>query len=348
MSRINSRTRNSSHSFKAQEIANIVWSFATLNAQPASAMLDAISSYIASECRGKNGFDEYSIAKMFKRQELCNLAWSCAVLGRYPEDLMKILYTGIVGTSNDPERMRQIFNDNGLQRSSIMTLYYVSVKQFFNKVEKLPFSTHKAVVLSFDQVQVAAGLEASKLKLSLPIGFPIGWGEDVEVTKGDECVDDLVEMSSSMLTLTVSKLQQSVSDTFTQIGFDNVLEYVIDTNEIKDEYGVHLPPSPQEFLSIDIANIEKRIAIEVDGPGHYVRIIDGARELSTNANPNDQFADHCENRVNGPTTLKHRLLSHLGWDIIHLPYWEYQNLGGNRDEEMAYCKKLLEQRKAAF
>ena len=48
----------------------MLWSFATLNVQPESGMIDALSSYMASECRGRNGFDEYSIAKIFKRQEL--------------------------------------------------------------------------------------------------------------------------------------------------------------------------------------------------------------------------------------------------------------------------------------
>ncbi len=55
-----------------------------------------------------------------------NIAWSCAVLGRYPKQLMDIVYTGIFGTQNDPDKMKQIFNDDGLQKSSIMTFYYVS------------------------------------------------------------------------------------------------------------------------------------------------------------------------------------------------------------------------------
>ena len=300
--------------FKGQEIANILWSFATLNAQPDPALIDALSSYITSICSGKKGAaDERSISRVFKRQELANVAWSCAVVGRYPEELMKILYTGIVGTANDPNLMKQIFRDDGLQQSSIMTLYYV---------------------------QLAADIEASKLQLSLPTTFPNGWGES-EGHRGSE--DDLIEMSSSMLTLTISKLQRDVSNTFTEIGFENVLEHVIDTNEINGEYGVQLPQTPQEFLSIDIANIEQKVGIEVDGPGHFVRLIDDSRKPSKKAtlDLDSQFADKGENRVNGPTLLKHRLLTHLGWNIIHLPYWEYQSLGGDREKERKYCESLL-------
>mmetsp|Transcript_34360 Transcript_34360/g.72315 ORF Transcript_34360/g.72315 Transcript_34360/m.72315 type:complete len:523 (-) Transcript_34360:211-1779(-) len=314
-----SRMKQKRVKFRGQELANILWSFATLNAQPDETIVDELSIYLTSLCRGKNGIDVQSIAKIFgQRQELANLAWSCAVIGRYPKELMNILYMGLVGTSNDPEHTKQVFNDNGLQKSSIMTLYYV---------------------------QVAADIEAPELKLSLPTGFPNGWGEgegeEHKHAKGDE--NDLIEMSSSMLTLTVSRLQKGVSKTFDRIGFDNILEHVIDTNEIKDEYGVQLPQSPKEFLSIDIANIGKKIGVEVDGPGHFVCILDKPGKPTAPVSLKNQFDDRGENRVNGPTILKHRLLTHLGWDIIHLPYWEYQHLKGDKNKEMDYCQGLLEQ-----
>lgn len=309
-----SRLRRKSYTFRGQEIANIIWSFATLNAQPDPSMVDALSTYVAERCRGRNGIDENSVARMFgQRQELANLAWSCAVIGRYPKELMNIVYVGLLGTTDDPEHMKRVFNDDGLQKSSIMTLFYV---------------------------QVAADVEAPDLKLSLPVGFPMGWGEDDDGKHSSGNEHDLIEISSSMLTLTVSKLQKAVSCIFDKIGFDNVLEHVIDTSEINDGYGVQ--QSPRQFLSIDIANVDKRIGIEVDGPGHYVRLIDGPSTSTRNSNRNQQFQDLEENRVNGPTILKHRLLTHRGWDIIHLPYWEFQELLGDTDKEMRYCQGLLE------
>lgn len=291
--------------FGGQEAANILWSYATLNSQPDPTIVDAFSSYIVSRCSGKNGIDVTSIARMFQqRQELANVAWSCAVLGQYPKDLMTVLYTGLLGTSNDPEQVTQVFKDNGLQMSSIMTLYYV---------------------------QVAADVEAADLRLSLPQGFPNGWGEADEHRHAMVDENDLVEMSSSMLTLTVSKLQRKAASTFDKIGFHNILEHIIDTDEIKNEYGISLPPSPKEFLSIDIADVDRKIGIEVDGPGHFVCVIDKPGKSDR--------GDFC---VNGPTLLKHRLLTHLGWNIIHLPYWEFQDLGGNKKKEMDYCQSLLD------
>ena len=46
-------------------------------------------------------------------------------------------------------------------------------------------------------------------------------------------------------------------------------------------------------------------------------------------------------KINGPTALKQRLLSYLGWKVIHLPFWEWYALA-NADEEEEYCKAILE------
>ena len=72
-----------------------------------------------------------------------------------------------------------------------------------------------------------------------------------------------------------------------------------------------------------------------------MRLIDDPDKL-THSDLKQEFQDRGKNRVNGPTILKHRLLTHLGWDIIHLPYWEFQELAGDTEREMRYCQSLLE------
>jgi hypothetical protein len=299
-----------------QEIANILWAFATLNAQPDPAMIDALSSHIYKLCSDeKTGKPtESSISRLFKRQEIANVAWSCAVLGRYPKDLMNTLYQGMFGTNNDPQYMKNVFSDAGLQKSSVMTMYYV---------------------------QYAADVEAPKLRLSLPKGFPNGWGVDGLGLSNDDNEGDLAQTSSSMLQLTISKLQRDVSESMTKIGFDNVLEYVIDAPTNQDLDDIATLPENEEFLSIDIANVEQRLGVEVDGPGHFVRLIDASDATYPRDSVLQWSADRGENRVNGPTLLKHRLLTALGWDIIHIPYWEYQNLPNDEDKD-AYCRNLLD------
>ena len=89
-----------------------------------------------------------------------------------------------------------------------------------------------------------------------------------------------------------------------------------------------------------MANVEKKIGVEVDGPGHFVHILD--KPPRRRGSEIIILEDMGKNRFNGPTTLKHRLLSHLDWDIIHLPYWEFQNLNGDSQKQQDYCRNLIE------
>lgn len=112
--------------FKAQEIANLVWSFATLNSS-ADGLMEHLTPYILSMCRDEKGnYDEHSIAKFFKRQEALSVAWSCVVLEQYPPQLMPLLYTALFGTNNDTDSLKSIHGDNGLPKQGVMALFYVS------------------------------------------------------------------------------------------------------------------------------------------------------------------------------------------------------------------------------
>ena len=123
-----------------------------------------------------------------------------------------------------------------------------------------------------------------------------------------------------------------------------------------------------DFLSIDIANIDDLVGIEVDGPAHFINILDGysdTTERSNNAGNHDQsnqklissggtairmgkkkgweFTSSTQRQVNGATALKHRILCHLGWCMIHLPFWEWRDVSGNKGNEELYCNELLEE-----
>jgi len=114
--------------FKAQEIANLVWSFATLNYK-ADGMIENFAPYIVKMCsKGKGTYDEASIARCIKRQEVANIAWSCAVLEEYPKTLMPLLYTALFGQDgkSNPDHLKSIYNDDGIQKQAVMTMFYVS------------------------------------------------------------------------------------------------------------------------------------------------------------------------------------------------------------------------------
>lgn len=132
------------------------------------------------------------------------------------------------------------------------------------------------------------------------------------------------------------------------IGFDHTVEHIISTNELLDDYGIALSSQNQEFLSLDIADVDKMIGVEVDGPGHFVNIIDeingderssysGGAMKTGKTTTGWEFTANVKQQVNGPTALKQRLMSHLGWSVAHIPYYEWRE----QEDEIAYCKKVL-------
>ena len=60
------------------------------------------------------------------------------------------------------------------------------------------------------------------------------------------------------------------------------------------------------LLSIDIACPDRMIAIECDGPSHYLSYVCGAEK----------------NQENGPTKAKRRLLQELDWKVINSSWME--------------------------
>ncbi len=128
MCRLSSST-NLNSNFKAQEMANLVWSFATLN-HPSGGMLHSFTPYAVQMCKGKGKrtYDESSISKFFKRQEVANMAWSCAVLEEYPKELMPLIYTALFGKnqSGNPDELKRLYDDDGIQKQTVMTMFYVS------------------------------------------------------------------------------------------------------------------------------------------------------------------------------------------------------------------------------
>ena len=106
------RLTHKRHKLRGQEISNILWSFATLNAKPNPTIVDAVSSYVAAECSGKNGIDVSLITKLFGgRQELANLACKTRSAANFCFDfccLMTRIFKYFVTFSRELRRHRKI------------------------------------------------------------------------------------------------------------------------------------------------------------------------------------------------------------------------------------------------
>jgi RAP domain len=196
-------------------------------------------------------------------------------------------------------------------------------------------------------VQAAMDLKNSCNGLRLPENFPDGWQQSSSVR--DDNGDNLIIATSFELSLSTSKMQRAVSAALSRIGFMHVEEVTITMKEMAENNAIEIPPNSVEILSIDLANTEKMIAIEVDGPSHYVAKIDlptietcGYTKVANGKLEYQYKWNGNQREMNGPGCLKQRLLKSLGWKVIHVPFWEWYALGGDATKEDMYCRDLFE------
>ena len=76
--------------------------------------------------------------------------------------------------------------------------------------------------------------------------------------------------------------------------------------------------------SLDLALQSLRVAVEVDGPSHFVQDARGAHW------------------PNGPTLLKQRLLRAAGWRLVSVPFFEWNRLEG-REAQRDYLQRKLDE-----
>ena len=105
--------------------------------------------------------------------------------------------------------------------------------------------------------------------------------------------------------VTVSRGQREVGESLRRLGVSHELEYI----------------TADGLFSIDLAIVDRRIAVEFDGPSHF-------------------HTDSLEPR--GHTRLRDRLLSAMGWHVVSIPFFEWARL--HRPEQMdAYVAHRLVQ-----
>jgi len=104
--------------------------------------------------------------------------------------------------------------------------------------------------------------------------------------------------------VTVSRFQRQVAETLVSLGASVQEEIVLEEGYSLD-------------LVVDWRG--ERLAVEVDGPWHFV-----GREPTR------------------ATLLKRRQLEHFGWWLVSVPYWEWDEQKTTREQRAAYLSTLLE------
>ena len=94
-----------------------------------------------------------------------------------------------------------------------------------------------------------------------------------------------------------SRLHKEVSSVLTELGVQHQNEHSI------------------AGLQVDIALLEQQIAVEVDGPTHFTTAKAGSKQ-----------------RLLGTSQLKRRLLRGMGWRVVSVPYYEWDELRTRADK----------------
>ena len=103
--------------------------------------------------------------------------------------------------------------------------------------------------------------------------------------------------------VTVSRGQREVGESLCRLGISHELEYI----------------TADGLFSIDLAIVNRRMALEFDGPSHFT------------TNTLEPL---------GHTRLRDRLLSAMGWHVVPIPFFEWDKL--HHPEQMdAYVKHRL-------
>ncbi len=134
------------------------------------------------------------------------------------------------------------------------------------------------------------------------LAFPPGWlsGQDIPAPR-----------------VTSSRLQASVHSRALEVpGYDWSEEHVV-----------------SRTLTIDIADVGRKVGIEVDGPGHFVLDLDSA-------SPVDNGID-ARRIPNGSTVMKDRVLRSMGWSVAHVNFWEWNDCDGIREKETRMIQDLV-------
>ena len=103
--------------------------------------------------------------------------------------------------------------------------------------------------------------------------------------------------------VTVSNSQREVGESLRRLGIPHELEYI----------------TADGLFSIDLAVVDRRIAVEFDGPSHFT------------TNTLEPL---------GHTRLRDRLLSAMGWHVVSIPYFEWDGLC-RTDERDAYVERRV-------
>ena len=250
--------------FTSQKFSNTIWAFAELRHRPTGAWLQP--------------FFDISLARLpdFNAQALSSTLWALAELGvvPFPEwmDAWATRVAAVFNTFSSQGAVNILWALTVLQMqdSDVFRSLLLQALQLLT-----PDSDGRELCSLYDVLQFAAAEKVVGLPTPDAILFDSAkkaWDLDIAETAQQHASVDHIAVMSALKELGVAHEQEHFC--------------------------------LQSGRSIDIALLDRRIAIEVDGPSHY---------LNTR-------------RRTGKTLLRNRVLTGAGWRVVSIPFFEWRAL----------------------
>jgi hypothetical protein len=275
-----------------QAVANTAWALAVLSH-------DAPAFFAAIDSRSDHILDAGN------PQNIANIAWGFAELGIRPDSFFAGLEKH-VGPFSSSASMQSVCNICwSLVILDLAHQHDTLLQSLWDRA--MSADAGSSIFLAVQLVQVELHAKASGIVLQSPVPPALR--------------QRMVEAAGEIAQSNSSRFEGEYSKLLNDLGFEHEREVSPFADDEK----------AGDVLAIDMACSARKIAIECDGPSHYLS----------------------SGRENGKTVAKRRLLERLGWKVVNIPYQDNmlmesrsfleknEKKGGKRELKMLYLRNRL-------
>ena len=287
---------------KPQETANVAWSYATLGLMPGAEARAALEAAVV-----RMGLD-------MNPQEVANVAWSYATLGLMPgAEARAALEAAVVRVG--PAMTAQAVSTKIWSVLSLAATRAVPLPACYPSLWQAAFGFEER---SFNRVEISMLFHAHLIHTELVGGVPRG-----EVTFPPWIMHQAREawMYSARDDVTVSRSVKEIASILGDLGIRNEVERLTDDS----------------YFSVDVYLPDDDVALEFDGPSHFIQICDGG-EGAAPGGVGD--ASRASTRKTMRTELRDMFLARRHLVVLPVPYFEFAELKGRTVKTEYVAEKL--------
>lgn len=305
--------------FNAQNLANTAWAFATAGFGELATVETSLFKAIAGR--------SINIMETFQAQQIANLAWAFATARlRQPElfSAMKTRAMAIAASFKAQEVANLLWAFVTLAHDE-PDLFEAFLQPVVCNVAHMDSRAMRPILWAYNTYVLKGRLHPLSLDPKFYRRFATSAHRDER---------DLTVLNQWRLTMDKQTYEKVVRNIpamkalFDQ-AMGNVSALSVRASHFQSDVGVILKsigePFAEEFVcprtqySIDFASWDRMIALEVNGPSHFLR--DGS--------------------FDGATLFKDGVLKKYGWTVVHVNGEEWASLGDDRERKQAFLRQKL-------